>query len=150
MSNNQGHQEIGKVININKDACEFYGSAQKKTDSPIMKQTFRNLEHLHKSVMTNLQNYVQANGGSPEPHETIIGQAQKFWGELMTEISNDIDETLVTHLEEAEDRCLHSIKDIIQKDSVSPSTKSVLQQELGALQKSHDYMKSLKDCMKAA
>lgn len=147
---NKENKELSKLININEDACEFYESAQKQAEDSQLKATFGNLENMHKSVIISLKNCVRANGGDPEAEETLAGQAQQFWGELMAKISNDVDETLVTHLEEAEDRCLHSIQDAIQSDDVGTSTKAALQNELSALQKSHDYMKALKDRMKAA
>ena len=106
----QENKEIAKLININEDAAEFYESAQEQAKSADIKSTFANLETLHKSVIISLQNIVRMNGGKPEAEETFVGQAQQFWGELMASISNDVDETLVTHLEEAEDRCLHSIQ----------------------------------------
>ena len=147
---NQENSELGKLININEDACEFYESAQEKVEDPQLKATFGNLENLHKGVIHNLQNRVRANGGDPDAQETLAGQVQQFWGELMAKISNDVDETFVTYLEEAEDRCLHSIQDAIKSDEISVATKSALQSEASALRKSHDYMKALKDTMKAA
>ncbi len=142
--------EIGKLININQDACDFYKSAQEKAESTSFKRTFRELESLHRSVILNLQECIRANGGNPEAKDTFVGQATQFWGELMANISNDVDETLVKHLEEAEDRCLHSIESAIKEDDISPATKVVLRNEYSALQKCHDYMKALKDALMAA
>lgn len=144
------NNELGKLIDINEDACEFYGSAQEKADSPEIKRTFSELESLHRTVATNLKSRVRANGGDAEAGGTFAGQTRKFWGELMASISNDVDETLVTHLEEAEDRCLHSIQEAMEDPDISPQTKTTLRQELQTLQKSHDYMKALKDALKAA
>ena len=147
---NKENEELGKLININKDACDFYKSAQEKTKSGAFKRTFQDLESLHRSVIINLKECVRANGGNAEASDTFTGQATQFWGELMVNISNDVDETLVKHLEEAEDRCLHSIEEAIKEDDLTPATKTVLNNELSALQKSHDYMKALKDSLKAA
>ncbi len=144
------NKELSKLININQDACEFYGSAQKKAKDPQLKMTFGNLENLHKGVIISLQNQVRNNGDKAKADETFTGQAQQLWGELMAKISNDVDESLVTHLEEAEDRCLHSMEDALESDDISPSTKTVLRKELNTLQKSHDYMKALKETLKAA
>lgn len=149
MSNHE-NKELGKLININKDAVEFYKSAQEKSENTSFRRTFQDLESLHSSVIMNLQSRIRSNGGNPEADETLKGQAAKFWGEMMANMSNDVDETLVKHLEEAEDRCLHSIEDAIQHDEVSPATKAALQKEKVALQKSHDYMKALKDSLKHA
>ena len=150
MSFEQENKELCKLVNINEDACTFYHSAREEVESPRLKETMRNLEDLHKGVVINLQNYIRQNGGTPEAKETLTGQAAQFWGGLMANISNDVDETLVTHLEEAEDRCLHSIQDAMEEDDVTPATKAMLHNEMDALQKSHDYVKDLKDSMKAA
>jgi uncharacterized protein (TIGR02284 family) len=150
LMSNQENKTLRKLININEDAAEFYESAQEKAETLAFKTTFARLENLHKMVIVNLQNTVRANGGDPEADETFVGQTVKFWGELMANISNDVNETLVTHLEEAEDRCIHSIKDAMKSDDISPATKAFLQSELTTLQRSHDYMKELKDTLKAA
>ena len=147
---NDVKKEISKLININKDACEFYGSAQEKADDVELKAAFRDLEGLHQDVMTHLQQHVRKNGETVDPSETFVGQSQQFWGELMAKISNDVDESLVTHLEEAEDRCLHSMKETMESDDLPVETQMLLQTELKTLQRTHDYMKSLKEMMKAA
>lgn len=144
------NKELCKLISINKDACSFYEVAIEETKSPTFKQTFENLCVLHSSIIANLQNQVRINGGDPEAEQTLLGQTQKFWGELMAAVSNDVDETLVAHLEEAEDRCLHSMQEAIENGDITPKTRSVLNQELFALKKSHDYMKELKEMMRAA
>ena len=146
----QESQELGKLININKDACEFYHCAQEKAEDPELVRTFGALESLHRHVMDNLQKEIAFTGDDAKAEETVVGQASKLWTNLMTHISNDVDETLVKHLEEAEDRCLHSVQDAMEKESIRPSTKAMLRDELSSLQKSHDYMKALKDCMKKA
>jgi uncharacterized protein (TIGR02284 family) len=143
-------KEIGKLININKDACEFYESAQEKADNVELKAAFRDLEGLHQDVMVHLQQHVRKNGETVDPSETFVGQTQQFWGELMAKISNDVDESLVSHLEEAEDRCLHSMQETMNADDLPVETKMLLQTEMKTLQRTHDYMKSLKEMMKAA
>lgn len=146
----QENKELRKLININEDACEFYETAQEKAESMALKNTFGNLEDLHKGVVITLQNCVRSNAGNAEAEDTFIGQAQQFWTNLMAKISNDVDETLVKNLEEAEDRCLHSMQDAMDKDTIRPEIKNVLKSELFKLQKSHAYMKELKETMKAA
>lgn len=146
----QENKELLKLASINKDASEFYETAQDEVESDGMKSAFSDLEKLHEDVANALQSRILANGGDAEADETISGQMRELFAVLMTKISNDVDETLVTHLEEAEDRCLHSMQDAIESPSVSPETKMILQNELSVLRKSHDYMKALKDDMKAA
>ncbi len=146
----QENKELAKLININKDASEFYEEARDQVESAHLKETFLQLEHLHKDVYKKIQGQVRANGGDPEAEETLIGKTREIFGVLISKISTKPDVTLVSHLEEAEDRCLNSMKDAVANDSVLPETKTMLHQELSALQKSHDYMKALKETMKDA
>lgn len=147
----QENKELSTLININEDACEFYDYAQQKAEDVQIKKAFQDLETLHKNVVVQLQTRVRANGGDAEAEETMVGQAQRFWGALVASVSNDVDETLVSHLEEAEDRCLHSIQDALKSDKLTAATRSVLRSDLMAtLRKSHDYMKVLKERMQSA
>lgn len=144
------NKELSKLININEDAAEFYESALEKAEHPQIKANFAHLESLHKGVIINLSDIVRSNDGTPDADETIEGGMRQFFGELHAKVSNKVDKTLVDHLEEAEDRCLHSMQEAMKSDDVSPSTKLRLQKELSSLQKSHDYMRSLKDYMQEA
>lgn len=143
-------KEICKIININKDACDFYNIACEKAENVTVKDVFRKFENLHKDVMVNLQNYVRKNGDMAEADDTVVGQVQKMWGELKAKISNDVDESLITSLEEAEDRCLHSIEDALEDKDISAAAKAALTKEKATLQQTHNYMKIMKDNAKAA
>jgi uncharacterized protein (TIGR02284 family) len=144
------YKELSMLININKDACTFYEAATEHAKDAHFKRTFNDLRSLHMHVIETLQGHMRANGDTPEIKETISGKAQKFWSHVMLSVSNDVDETLVHHLEEAEDRCLNSMQETLERPDISPSTQRVLKREYSALEKSHDYMKALKDTMDAA
>ena len=144
------NKELQKLANINKDACEFYSEAQKEVESVQLKQTFFDLEKLHQDIYENIQGKILANGGTAAAEETIVGKAQGTFGILMSKVSSSPDETLVSHLEEAEDRCLHSMQDAVANDTFLPETKNFLKSELLALRKSHDYMKAMKETVKNA
>lgn len=150
MSLKKENKILGHLADINKDACEFYEDACEKVSSPKLKQTFRDLESLHRNVMTDIQSVIIRNGGDADADETIRGQVAQFWGELKAKVSNDVDATFVAELEEAEDRCLHSMEDALKDIELSEPTRERLQKDMRSLQRSHDYMKSLKDTMKAA
>lgn len=142
---------LSELININQDASHFYQSAAQRVENPQLANTFRDLETLHEGVAASLARQVQQNGGSAQDEDgTVSGKAAQWFGELMAKVSNDADETLVAHLEEAEDRCLHHMEDAIKDDAVRTQTKSLLTAELASLRRSHDYMRSLKQFMKAA
>lgn len=150
MSKSEENKELCELISINKDAADFYKDAQKKVENVNLCATFKNLEIIHQSVADNISVMVRQNGGKADADNTIAGKTAKFFGELMAKVSNDVDETLVSHLEEAEDRCLHSIQNALEDDDIAPATKDALANEYASLQRTHDYMKEMKDYMKAA
>ena len=144
------NKEICKIININEDAREFYQEAQEKAENTTVKGIFKDFENLHQGVIINLQNHVRQNGGDPEADETFVGEVAEMWGKLRATLSPNTDESLIASLEEAEDRCIHSIKEAIANDDLPAEARSVLKREEATLQKSHDYMKIMKDNVNAA
>lgn len=138
------------LVDINKDASDFYKSASQKVQNPNLERSFNDLERIHNTVVIDLTKRIKDNGGKPSVDGTFVGKTTRVFGELMTKISTDVDETLVSHLEEAEDRCLHSIRDAIDDKNLRADTKALLVDEMSTLQRSHDYMKALKESMKAA
>lgn len=147
------NKELGKLIDINEDACAFYKSALQKTQSSQIKEAFQDLEIMHKEVVVDLQNYVRNNNADfeyTEAAQTMVGQAQKFWGELMANASREVDETLISHLQKAEERCFHSVEDVLDSEDISEPAKNLLQNQKSVLQKSHGYIQSLKESVKAA
>ncbi len=140
---------IGQLVDINQDACDFYKSAVSRVNNPRLERSFSDLERLHNSVVLNLTQRIRENGGTPDSEGTLRGKTARLFTEMMAKVSNDVDETLVSHLEEAEDRCLHSMRDALEDRNLQANTRALLVAELGSLQRSHDYMKALKDSMHA-
>lgn len=143
--------KIQNLINICEDAREFYTDAIDQTNDSEMKQLFRNMADIRKSVIVDLRAHMrQHNMKIEEPSETVMGQVNKFLGENIAKWSDNADNALVTYLEEAEDRCLHSFQDVSNDNDIPNETRILIKKELETLQKTHDYMKELKDTMKMA
>lgn len=144
-------KEIQNLINICEDAREFYTDAIEETNDPEMKQLFMNMADVRKSIIIDLRNHMRQNNMTiEEPSETVGGQVNKFVGESLAKWSDNSDETLIKYLEEAEDRCLHSFQDVSNDNDMPLDTRAIVSQELRVLQKTHDYMKELKEAVTAA
>jgi uncharacterized protein (TIGR02284 family) len=144
------HKELQQLADLNKDAYEFYQDAYQKVDNGIIQIAFRNLEQIHRSVVIDLQAYLRANGHKSEANETVVGSTREVWAKVMAAVSNDKDTTFVRHLEEAEDRCLHKIEDIMKDSELPRDAVRMLDGEYETLKKSHDYMRDLKAQLKSA
>lgn len=143
-------KEVCKIISLNKDASDFYHDAHQKAKSPTVQKIFKDYEDLHQGVIVNLQNYVRQNGGDPEAENTLSGNVNEMWGNLKASMTSNVDKSLIESLEEAEDRCIHSIDEAIANDDLSPAARTALKKEQKMLHKSHDYMKIMKDNVNAA
>lgn len=144
------NKEVSKIININEDARQFYQTAQEKAENDTVKNIFKDFENLHEGIVINLQNYVRQNGGDPETDGTMTGNVSEMWGKARAALSSNTDESLIASLEEAEDRCIHSIKDAISDDDLPADARATLKREEETLQRSHDYMKIMKQNVNAA
>lgn len=140
---------LSMLVDINQDACTFYKSALDRVQNPKLERSFSDLQKLHNSVVVDLEKQIRANGGTPDRDGTLAGKSARIFGEIIASVSTNVDETLVKRLEEAEDRCLHSMRDALDERNMQANTRALLVSELGTLQRSHDYMKALKDSMAA-
>lgn len=137
---------INKLIDISEDARRFYMDAVDRTDNPEMKQLFRDMADIRKGIIIDLRQHMRSLGEvADEADGTFIGKANQFIGEKVADMTDNVDEALITYLEEAEDRCLHSFEDSAQDNDLPAETRNVISMELQTLQKTHDHMKSLKD-----
>ncbi len=139
-------KKLQNLIDICEDAREFYTDATGQTEDPEMKRLFRTMADIRKGVIIDLRDYMQKNDMKfEEPSETVMGQVNKFLGENIANWSDNTDTALIAYLEEAEDRCLHSFQDVSNDNDIDASTRAIVSSELETLQKTHDYMKELKE-----
>lgn len=150
MTPDKQNKILDSLVNINQDAIDFYQSASEKVEDPGLEATFRDLRDIHNNVVIDLKNHIFKSGGKVDASGTITGKTVQFFGELLAKVSNDVDETFISSLEEAEDRCLHSVQEAMTKNDLNADTKSLLATEMSTLKKTHDRMKALKDAVKAA
>lgn len=149
MHKDKENRILNELADINRDASSFYKGALERIRNPRLERSFMDLEKLHDSVASDLARQIRMNGGEADVDGTLAGKTAQLFGELLAKVSNDADETLVSRLEEAEDRCLHSMREALDDKHLQPETRALLIGELGTLQRSHDYMKALKDSMAA-
>lgn len=143
--------KLQNLIDICQDARTFYSDASEKTSDPSMKRLFGQMIDVRNGVIIDLRAHMREKGMEIEqPSETFGGKVNKFVGETVADWSDNTDEALITYLEEAEDRCLHSFQDARKDDDLSADTQTLVARELDSLKRTHDYMKELKDAMARA
>lgn len=152
MSNTTNNQKdiikkLDEVVSNSKDAVDFYNSAQTKAEDPDLKKIFAQLANTHRNTLIAVERLIQVRGKDRSAEDisgTIIGQSNKLFGELLASISSKPDEKLIARLEEAEDRCLHSLEEATNIKEFSATERQLLESELLAVKNSHGNMKYLK------
>lgn len=138
------------LIDICEDAREFYTDAETKTSDPEMKKLCRQMADIRKGVIVDLRAYARQNDiDIDEPSETLSGRINKFVGEQVAEWSDKTDEALIVYLEEAEDRSLETFEKAANDNDLPATARQLVTSELATLRQTHDFMKELKDAVKA-
>ena len=141
--------KLQNLMNVCEDAVEFYTDATAKTDDMAKKMLFREMADIRKAVIVDIRSFMLTHDMEPkEASETMGGRVNKFIGETMASWSDDKDKELISYLEEAEDRCLHTFEDVANDNGISAEARAFVEEKLPVIQKTHDAMKILKDTVK--
>lgn len=157
MTNENAHlkQEIKtlkELMDINKDAQEFYSKAQSKVNDSDLRTTLKEFELLHQNAVNTFKQQLEVSGASEDtqvPRETMSGKTNQLFTHFLAQFQESPDQKLVNELEEAEDKCLNTLEDAITSENLSSKTQQVLKDQLSELRKSHDHMRALKKQMAA-
>lgn len=142
---------INKLIDVSEDARRFYTDAIDKTANPEMKRLFRDMADIRKGIIIDLRQHLRNHGEVADDADgTFVGKANQFIGEKVADMTDNVDEALITYLEEAEDRSLHSFEKAVNDNDIPADTRNVLMMELETLRKTHDHMKALKEIIRIA
>ena len=141
---------LNHLIDICEDGKNFYEAAIERSDDAEMDRTFKNMANIRREIITDLERCVRETGGEVERDGTAKGKISQLYGELKSMLSTKTDTTLVSRLEEAEDRSLEEFKDASTDSNLSADVQNVVNLSTQKLQQTHDHMKALKDGLKAA
>lgn len=145
---NDTKQILNHLVDVCEDAREYYQKASDQAEDPRIKMTMKNMAAVRETIISDLKARIISMGGTPDEQGTAQGKTAQFFGQLKASIANT-DETLVSELEEAEDKSLEEFHSAMAKN-LPEETRSFIEKQTALLRKTHDHMKELKDCMKDA
>ncbi len=140
---------LNNLIQQCEDAQEFYEEACETTDNHEMRMLFARMKEARAPIIADLIERVKALGGEAKDAETVMGEIRASWGKLKATLSTNKDETLVSELEEVEDRSLEEFYSAVAKN-LPEQTIIMLKRHANALRKTHDIMKATQDMFKDA
>jgi uncharacterized protein (TIGR02284 family) len=133
---------LNELIDICEDARKFYTDAAEQTESSRLQTTFQNIATAREGIIVNLKSHIIAIGGKIESDGTFIGQTSNLFGQLKAKVG-DTDITLVTELEDTEDKTLEAFRAAMDEDPPE-ATLNLLERQTQLLNDSHIYMRNLK------
>ena len=140
---------VTHLMDVCKDGRDFYRNAADKIENNELENIFIDSANTRDVIIVSLQDYMKQQGESIEAEGTVTGKITSFFGELAATITPNTGKTLVTQLEEAEDRSLEEFQKAMDKN-ITPALKERIAHHKDDLQHTHFRMKILKDALKAA
>src|SRR5690348_18244502 len=133
---------LNELIEIARDGEKFYRVAAEKTESPAMRDIFREQSSVRSQFIEDLSQYVAADGETPSDDTTLLGTARKLYTELRARLSSDSDAVYVSELEQMEDQLLEHYQQALEESGTE--IRRLLQSHLPTVQAAHDRMRALK------
>lgn len=133
---------LNELIEIARDGEKFYRIVAEKTESPAMRDIFREQSDVRSQFIEDLSQYVAADGEIPSDDTTLLGTARKLYTELRAKLSSDSDAVYISELEQMEDRLLEHYQQALEESGTE--IRRLLQSHLPTVQAAHERMRALK------
>lgn len=146
---NKTEHSLNDLIAIARDGQEFYTEAAQKVEDTELSALFTRIAGVKGSIVTKLGATVQAAGGDPEDHGTLVGNMQQMYGKVRAAFG-DKQYGYVAELEESEDRLLKAFNDVIADQDTPPAAREAAQELLPQVRECHNTMRDRKLAMKNA
>lgn len=140
---------LNDLIAIARDGQEFYTEAAQKVDDASLSALFTRIAAVKGNIVSQLGSSVQAAGGTPEDHGTMVGNMQQLYGKVRAAFG-DKQYGYVTELEESEDRLLKAFTDTIGDEDTPQAARAAAQALLPEVRECHNTMRERKLAMKNA
>ncbi|KUF12370.1 PA2169 family four-helix-bundle protein [Pseudoponticoccus marisrubri] len=132
---------LNTIVAVLKSGAEFYRKASRATGKTELESLFIEHAELREKVAVELSELIDEAGHEPAEASTVE-QGRAHLTRIGT-IFNDRDDTLVSGLEEHEDRTLAAFREAIQHRD-NERDKPMLESYMQMFQHSHDKMRALK------
>jgi uncharacterized protein (TIGR02284 family) len=140
---------LNDLIAISRDGKQFYEEAAKKVGDTELSALFLRIAGVKSDIVSSLSAVVQAAGGKPDAHGTLVGSMQQMYGKVRAALG-DKKYGYVAELEESEDRLLKAFNETIADRDTPVAARDVVTKLLPEVRACHDVMRNRKLAMKNA
>jgi uncharacterized protein (TIGR02284 family) len=148
---NQDHdiETLNELIKTTIDSVDGYRAAAKDAESSQFQSMFFDRANERETVSTELQQYVQRNGGTPTNSGSIAGGAHLVFMNLRDAVTGADDRAIIEEVERGEDHIKDKFERAITDHDVSAEARNLINQCYKSVLQGHDQMRNLKHTMLA-
>lgn len=125
---------LSRLFGMHKEASRFYEETLERVDNPRHHRALAELERLHDALANELYAHMIKNGH----HQIYIDMG------LFSDISPRVTSATLDKLENAEQNCFLALLSVLYNQNLTESAKTLLRHHMHDLQKSQDYMRSMR------
>ncbi|QDI04170.1 MULTISPECIES: PA2169 family four-helix-bundle protein [Xanthomonas translucens group] len=140
---------LNDLIAISRDGQQFYQEAAQKVGDTELSALFLRIAGVKADIVSGLSAVVQAVGGKPDAHGTMVGSMQQMYAKVRAALG-DTKYGYVAELEESEDRLLKAFNDTIADSDTPVAARDAATKLLPEVRACHDVMRTRKLAMKNA
>lgn len=137
---------LNELIEVTRDAANFYHDASTKIDNPKLKGLFSDMAQTKNGIVGAMSREVRSEGAKPAESGTFQGVLRNVYGDVRAKFG-DKDYAYVAELEETEDRQLKAFENVLKDDKAPIQVKTVVNSYLPTVRKQHDLMRDRKWAM---
>jgi hypothetical protein len=135
---------LNALIDVNFDACRFYGEIANKTTAQ-QEKSLRNLQRLHIDVVADLGCVAYKIGTIPADDPAWRGDSELLFCDLLVENTpGPLGMDVVSRVEDAEARCREKLESAFVSDDLSIDIKAHVLGAVNTLRQTQEHIYSLK------
>lgn len=134
---------LNDLVDVLDDGIGFLTMAGERAREPAHRDLFAELRVAKQAIVAEIRAQVVLDGGEPGTEGTWLGRFRQAYTDLRARLSEDTDASLVSALEQQEDRTLAAFREVAASDQPTPA-RSIAAAHLPAIQQIHDRLRTLK------
>lgn len=137
-------EKVSDVIKVLRAGVDFYQDAKDDVNESRIESFFDKMVTQKQEAIEALQAFAIAEQGEKESGQSVAVNMRKLYTDIATMISSNKTHTVVSQLEEVEDRILEVIDDALEEKQPDACERE-LRKVRAAMQQNHDEMKALQE-----
>ncbi len=149
MKNQKSIDALNTLIEINNDRVEGYETASKETKETDLKTLFAQLAQTSHACKAELEEEVQALGGTPVEGTKVSGKFFRAWMDVKAALTGNDRKTILNSCEFGEDKAVETYKKVMEEDARELTTDqlALVEEQHKLIRADHDTVKSLRDSL---